>query len=137
MTRPGRPRGFTIIEVVATLAVASILAALSIPFYVGYLKKTRATEALVALSSIRNAQRAYRENEELGGGISYAPDLVSLHWSVSGDQLGGKYYNYATDEFSAVAVARPGMTAKVASNTIKLVFAKDAPGSTDRIVYRD
>ena len=51
----GRPRGFTLIELMITVAVVAILAAIAFPSYATYVKKSRRGDAEATLMDI--AQR--------------------------------------------------------------------------------
>ncbi len=57
MRRPRRPRGFTLIELMVTLAIAAILMFLAIPSFVSYQKNTQLTSAANSLLAAINAAR--------------------------------------------------------------------------------
>jgi type IV pilus assembly protein PilE len=55
--------GFTLIEVMITVVIIGILAAIAIPSYTGYIKKARAAEATSALADIKvKMEQAYQDN---------------------------------------------------------------------------
>lgn len=56
-------RGFTLIEVMITVAIIGILAAVAIPSYVEYVRRGQIVEATNALSVLRaNMERHYQDN---------------------------------------------------------------------------
>lgn len=52
--------GFTLVEIVACLAIVAILAALAIPSWQALLERTRRVDAATALHSVATAQERYR-----------------------------------------------------------------------------
>jgi len=54
--------GFTLIEVMVTLAIISILAAIALPSYTEYVKKGRRSDAKAGLLNVQMAQEKYRAN---------------------------------------------------------------------------
>jgi len=54
-----RQRGFTLIELVIAMVIASILAAIAIPSYTSYIMKSRRTEAKSALLNIASLEERF------------------------------------------------------------------------------
>lgn len=57
-----RPRGFSLIELMITIVVAGILAAIAYPLYTGYTQRARRADAVKLLTVISQAQERYRSN---------------------------------------------------------------------------
>src|SRR5215475_11828117 len=76
-----RGRGFTLIELVITLAIVGLLATAALPLAQLVAKREKEAELRVALREIRNALDAYRQAAQMGhikqepGASGYPPDL--------------------------------------------------------------
>ena len=67
--------GFTLIEVMITVAIVAILAAIAVPSYNEYVQRARITEATSALADMRNKMEQYFQDNRTwtpGGGIDPA-----------------------------------------------------------------
>ena len=66
-------RGFTLIELMIVVAIIGILAAVAIPAFMDYMKRSKKTEASLQLNKIgKNSKRAYMEKSQYVAG-SAAP----------------------------------------------------------------
>ena len=93
-----RARGFTLIELVITLAIIGLLATAAMPLAPLVAKREKEAELRVALRDIRSALDAYKRASETGhikmeqGASGYPPDLNSLYEGVE-DQMSEKKVN--------------------------------------------
>jgi type IV pilus assembly protein PilE len=74
-----RTRGFTLIEVMVTLAIVAILAAIAIPSYQEYVQRSRVTEAFATLSALRvKMEQYYQDNRTYVGACGVPPNVAPL-----------------------------------------------------------
>ena len=104
----GSKKGLTLIELLITIVIVGILAAVAIPSYTSYMVRARRADAKTALEQLRASQEMFRA--ERG---SYSTDLTQLvnSWgvpNVSGD--------YAILLNSATAI---GFTAEAQPSTAR------------------
>jgi type IV pilus assembly protein PilA len=71
-------RGFTLIELMIVVAIIGILAAVAIPAFMDYMKRSKKTEAALQLNKIgKNSKRAYIENATYVTGAAKAAPVAS------------------------------------------------------------
>ena len=93
-----RQRGFTLIELVITLAIIGLLTTAAMPLAQLVAKREKEAQLRTALRDIRTALDAYRVSAQTGhikqelGATGYPPDLESLYAGVE-DQTSEKKVN--------------------------------------------
>ncbi|TLY69187.1 MAG: type II secretion system protein [Gammaproteobacteria bacterium] len=93
-----RQRGFTLIELVITLAIIGLLTTAAMPLAQLVAKREKEAQLRTALRDIRTALDAYRVSAQTGhikqelGATGYPPDLKSLYAGVE-DQMSEKKVN--------------------------------------------
>jgi general secretion pathway protein G len=93
-----RNRGFTLIELVITLAIIGLLTTAAMPLAQLVAKREKEAELRAALRDIRTALDAYRTAAQTGhikqelGATGYPPDLKSLYVGIE-DQASQKKVN--------------------------------------------
>ena len=95
---PGRfNRGFTLIELMVTVVVAGILAAIAIPGYQTYVMKSRREDARTTLAAMVQAQERFRATAS-----AYSQDVSWLMTGTTGGATTSPkgYYNMSVTDLS-------------------------------------
>ncbi len=71
----GRPKGFTLVELLIAIAILAIILAIAIPWYRGARQAGDEAAAISTLEAINSAQAIFKA---VCGSERYAPDLASL-----------------------------------------------------------
>ena len=89
-------KGFTLVELVITIAIVIILSVVSVPIYQGYTRKARLSEGYALLGVILSAQKAYYSEH----GNFWFPktdedyDRTNYDEALGVDARGNKYFTY-------------------------------------------
>ena len=98
--------GFTLIELMTVVVVIAIMAAIALPAYMDYVRRSRRAEAITLLNRIAQEQERWRANN-----ISYTTDLSASGVNVSNPSNG--YYT-AGVTFPAASATSYAATATAA-----------------------
>ena len=109
-------RGFTLIEVGVTLAVAGILSSIALPSVEGQVQRVRRTDALVAALQVQMSQERHRGNAGSYGSLSeigVAPRSAAGHYAL-------QIANAGADGYELVATAVGTQARDAACRVLKL-----------------
>ena len=118
-----REAGFTLVEIMITVAIIGILAAIAIPQYQGYISTSKSQAARATLQQIYLALETYRAEDPNG--------LLCPNTECNGTGVDTYTYNYAEDNSGAVIAP----TAPIKSITYLTNFIPKPPGTTTAILY--
>ena len=90
-----KEKGFTLVELVITIAIVIILSVISVPIYRGYIDKAKYSEGYALLGVVLSAQKAYYS--EYGNFLRQADSAGHNGWtycdpSLGIDVRGNKYF---------------------------------------------
>jgi len=85
--------GFTLVELMITVAILAILAVVALPTYRQYVAKSRRADAYSALATVQQAQERWRANKP-----GYADTLADMGLPANAD---AKHYDIAIQNASA------------------------------------
>jgi len=118
--RPRRAGGFTLIELMVTIVVASILIGIAVPAYQAQVRKSRRTEARNAVMDL-----AAREERYYSVNNDYSSSALQLGYGqadakIQDQSIGSGYYTITVDNFEAQPGATPPTRAtfKITANAI-------------------
>jgi len=113
--------GFTLIELVVAMVIAGILAAIAIPAYSSYVRKSRRTDAKTALLDLASLEERYFSTNPQVGYTNAAADLGYPAWPAT---VGSGYYTVAAP------LVVPATTSNVATYSITATAIGDQTNDT-------
>jgi type IV pilus assembly protein PilE len=104
---PRQESGFTLVELVVAMLIASVLAAIAIPSYSNYVRKARRTDVKTALLDLASLEERYFTNNNV-----YTGDSASLGYAAGNNWpiAIGSYYQMSQPDVSVTAVAPTATT---------------------------
>ncbi len=109
-------RGFTLIELMATISIAGVLSSVALPSFERALQKARRSDVLIAAVQVQAAQERYRSNAASYGSlaaIGMAAKSAAGHYAL---QLGA----VGVDGYELLAVATGAQARDAACRYMKL-----------------
>ena len=101
---PVRAGGFTLIELMITLVIASILMTIAFPLYQHQLRESRRTDARSALLDLASREERYYAMQN--GYTNTATTIGYTGWG-SGSPIGGGYYYLVQPTITAATATAP------------------------------
>ena len=93
--RSSKQHGFTLIELMITVAIVGILAAVALPAYNDYIRRGQIPEAFSNLSDLRTKmEQYYQDNRNYGSAAACADNAAAGAWNGF-VPTGAKYFTYA------------------------------------------
>ena len=86
-----KKKGFTLVELVITIAIVLILSVVSVPIYRGYINKAKWAEAYALSGTILSAQKAYYSEH---GNFLVKYIVTSYSTELGVDARGNKYFTW-------------------------------------------
>ena len=121
-------RGFTLVELMIVLVIATILLAIAVPSYMNQVRQSRRTEARTALLDLAGREERYLSTAANGGQYSQAP--ADLGYTAFGVPIGSGYYSLSVcSPASSNCVAGLGMPNPPAAPSYTIV-ATPVPGTS-------
>jgi type IV pilus assembly protein PilE len=113
----GNNNGFTLVELMVTVAILAVLAMVAVPIYQNYINRARQSDAIIGLKAAQMAQEQFfSENNRYAGTIDILPGF---------DDTGAPDNIYKKGEYSL-------QVASATTTTFTLAAQGIVGGSTDR-----
>ena len=102
-----KQQGFTLIELMITLAILAILTSIAVPSYMSYVYKSKRTEGKTELLRIAQLQESYYIQN-----LSYAAALTDLGFAAASQDTEGGLYTITTKGTTSAEEDCDGTNAK-------------------------
>ena len=86
--RSTRPAGFTLVELMVVVAIATLLLAVAVPSYISYIRQSRRTEARTAVLDLAGREERFFSTN----GAAYSSTPGQLGYAAFGVPIGSGYY---------------------------------------------
>jgi type IV pilus assembly protein PilE len=106
--RPGRPSGFTLVELMVVVAIATILFAIAIPSYMSYVRQSRRTEARTAVLDLAGREeRFFSTNGAVYTSTANALGYGTAAVALTNFAIGSNYYQLTVCVATAAGTTPP------------------------------
>lgn len=97
-------KGFTLIEILIVVVIVAILAAISVPIYLEYVKGARASDAQSQIGAIYNASKMYYQDRDIWP--NSIDELEELGYLTVDEAVKRQWtFNLSQEEISAISTA--------------------------------
>lgn len=109
-------KGFTLVELIITVAIIGILASIAIPAYTDYVNKARATDATGTLADMRvRMEQYFQDNRTYVGGPTAAPSGANTQFFAFGGNATATTYSLTATGSGAMS----GYSYSINQNNVK------------------
>ena len=129
-----RCAGFTLVDLMATLAVASVLSGVAYPSFTAQLHKAHRADALVAMVQVQTAQERWRSSHRQYGSladIGMAAQSPAGHYTLAVADTDDERYVVLASAAGAQAGDRACRHLKLTLDGANLVYASGADTATN------
>jgi type IV pilus assembly protein PilE len=112
--RSSPPGGFSLIELMVVVAIATILFAVAVPSYMLYVRQSRRTEARTAVLDLAGREERFFSTN----GATYTAVPGNLGYTALGVPIGSGYYSLAVCTVPPAASCPPSVIATAPAYTV-------------------